>query len=143
MPDTILLSIKPAYVEEILNGQKRYEFRKVVPKKTPKKIVIYSTAPVKMLVGEVEVWSVIEGTPTYIWNEAYPFTGISDTDYYKYFKGRDKAFAYHLGEVKIYDPPIDPKEVIDDFRAPQNFQYLYDYEYREIERRAKCQEPKK
>ena len=47
----ILLSINPNHVENILNGTKRYEFRKKVCKRHVDKILIYSTTPIMKVVG--------------------------------------------------------------------------------------------
>ena len=49
---SILLSIKPEYVEKILKGEKRYEFRRKLCQKEVDKIYIYETSPVKKVVGE-------------------------------------------------------------------------------------------
>lgn len=51
----ILLSINPNHVENIFNGTKKYEFRKVECKKPVDKIIIYSTSPIKKVVGEALV----------------------------------------------------------------------------------------
>lgn len=42
----ILLSIKPRFVEQILNGEKRFEYRKRVPERHVNKIIIYNSSPV-------------------------------------------------------------------------------------------------
>jgi len=49
----MLLSINPEHVENILRGGKTYEYRKILCKRKVDKIVIYSTCPVKRVVGEV------------------------------------------------------------------------------------------
>ena len=49
---TILLSIKPEYTNRILEGSKKYEFRRSVAKRKVDRILIYSTAP-EMKVVEV------------------------------------------------------------------------------------------
>ena len=60
----ILLSINPEYVEKILLGQKKYEYRKVKPsRKDIDKMIIYSTAPVKMIVAEVYIEDIIIERP--------------------------------------------------------------------------------
>ena len=46
---TILLPIKPEYVNKIIEKTKLYEYRKNKCKKKVDKIVIYSTSPVKKL----------------------------------------------------------------------------------------------
>ena len=51
----ILLSINPNHVENIMNGTKRYEYRKVACKRQVDKILIYSTNPIMRVVGEADV----------------------------------------------------------------------------------------
>ena len=46
-----LISIKPKYVEEIINKNKKYEYRKSIFKKDIDKVYIYSTRPNKQIVG--------------------------------------------------------------------------------------------
>jgi len=63
---SILLSINPQHVDNILKGQKSYEFRKTLCKQKVDKILIYSTSPVMKVVGEAEVETVLKGEPDYI-----------------------------------------------------------------------------
>ena len=51
----IILPIKPLFVEKVLSGEKKYEYRKKLCQKEIDKIYLYSTSPVKMIVGEAEV----------------------------------------------------------------------------------------
>ena len=52
----VLLSIKPEFVEKIFDGSKKYEYRKVLPKRTDiSVIVIYASAPVQRVVGEFRI----------------------------------------------------------------------------------------
>ena len=51
----ILLSIKPEYCRKIFEGTKKYEFRKHLAQNDVEKIVVYSTAPEKKVIGEIEV----------------------------------------------------------------------------------------
>ena len=54
------MSINPEYVEKILSGTKKYEFRKSKCKREVSEIIIYSTAPVSKVVGKVKVKNIIE-----------------------------------------------------------------------------------
>ena len=56
----MLLSIKPEYVNKIVAGKKKYEFRKFHCREDVDTIVIYATAPVKQVIGEVSIISIIE-----------------------------------------------------------------------------------
>jgi len=58
----VLMSINPEHVDNIMSGKKVFEFRKVKCKRKIDSIVIYSTAPVMKIVGEVEVVGLIEDT---------------------------------------------------------------------------------
>ena len=73
---SILLSIKPKYVEEILLGNKKYEYRTRIAKREVDKILIYCTNPVKRIVAEVEVLSVVSGEPTLLWKKQQITLGL-------------------------------------------------------------------
>lgn len=44
---SVLLSIKPKYIEKIKKGVKLYEFRRVIFKQDISEIYVYATAPIK------------------------------------------------------------------------------------------------
>lgn len=120
---TILLSIRPEYVEAILAGNKKYEFRKRLSQKSVEKIVIYATTPIKAIVGEVVVTGTIEMSPKKLWETTKTEAGISQKKFKQYFADCDKAYAYRLGKVTVYE---DRKKLSDYgiFQAPQSYVYL-------------------
>ena len=121
--ESILLSINPEYVERILAGSKKYEFRKRLANKAVGKILMYSTAPIMKVVGEVQIIETISASPTALWERTKKFAGISRDKYREYFKGCKVAYAYQLGQVIRYDPPKELR----DFNIslpPQSFIYL-------------------
>jgi type I restriction enzyme S subunit len=121
----VLLSIKPVYVDEIVKGNKKYEFRRIIFKnKKIKRIYIYATAPVGKIVASFAVRKVIEDSPTALWRKCRRSAGISRKDFFEYFKGAKRAFAIQIGLVEHFDEPVDPFSVIEDFTAPQSFFYL-------------------
>jgi hypothetical protein len=66
----VLLSIKPRYVEAILKGDKRYEFRKnIFRNKDVENVYIYATSPVKKLVGFFKVGNILEDHPVCLWDQ--------------------------------------------------------------------------
>lgn len=119
----MLLSIKPEFVEEILCGNKKYEYRRVRCKEKIDGILIYATAPISQIVAEVSVLGIIEDSIYSVWNETKEFSGISKTYYMQYFSGKEKAVAYCLGEVKEFKKPKDLKEYGLTY-APQSFAYI-------------------
>lgn len=122
----VLLSIKPKYVEEIKKETKRYEFRKSVFKslEDSDRVFIYSSSPVKKIVGCFKVGKIFEEHPTVLWQELKDFAGIDEEDFFKYFKNKEKGFAVSIEELNIFKKPVDPKEIKEDFRPPQTFSYI-------------------
>ncbi|NLM63183.1 MAG: ASCH domain-containing protein [Mollicutes bacterium] len=121
--DIILLPIRPKYVEEIFNGNKKYEYRKTIPKRKIKKIIIYSTSPVMKVVGEADVVKVLKAKPNDLWNMTKNYSGIEKEKYDKYFSNSEIAFAYEITNVIKYNNPYLLKEIGIDF-YPQSFIYL-------------------
>ena len=119
----MLISIKPEYVENIFNGSKKYEYRKIRCKQDIDKIIIYSTYPIMKVVGEAKVEKILENSPDRIWEKTKKYSGIDLNFYQKYFKDRSKAIAYKLTNIKKYD---SPKELSSYGikAAPQLFVYI-------------------
>ncbi len=120
---TILLPIKPEYANKIIEQKKLYEYRKNICKRKIDKIVIYSTSPVKRVVAEVEVKSVLSNTPNKLWKETKQYSGISKAKYMKYFKNKKVAFAYELGKIIIYKQPKMLEDIGINY-YPQSYVYL-------------------
>ncbi len=119
----ILLSIHPEYVEKIIGKSKKYEFRKRRCKKPITKIIIYETAPVCMVIGEVEVLDVVEDTLDNVWNMTKEFSGITRRFFESYFANQENAVAFHLGKVKKYRKPKTLQEY-GAKAAPQSYMYV-------------------
>ena len=119
----ILLSIKREYVEKILGGQKKYEYRKRLAKTESSIILIYSTSPIMKVVAKVEVVDTICAAPSTLWEKTKRNAGISRRKYREYFHGCKKAYAYQLGEIQIFDIPKSLSE-FNISLAPQSFAYV-------------------
>lgn len=124
----ILISIKPEYVERILNETKKFEFRRMITQKEVKLLVIYSTRPVMEIVAEVEVIETIEMAPSSLWEKTKKSAGISRKKYREYFRGRKKAYAYVLGRVTKYEAGKKLTDIGIE-KAPQSFLYLNQKQY--------------
>ncbi|HBE9444684.1 hypothetical protein [Clostridioides difficile] len=128
----LIISIKPKYVEEILNKKKRFEYRKTIFKEDINKIYVYSTSPHKKIVGYFKYTKYLKDNPEYIWNKTKEFSGISKDEYDEYFNNRDIAYAIEINEFIKFDVDINPKEYIDNFIAPQSYKYInknvFDYD---------------
>lgn len=121
----VLLSIKPEYAEKILDGRKKFEFRKTLPKaEGVTTVVIYATMPVGKIIGEFEVDSCISQHPKDLWAMTHEFSGITKSFFNSYFKGRATAHAFKVKSAKRYDYPLSLTDLIGTSAAPQSFRYL-------------------
>lgn len=119
----MLISINPEHVENIFNGSKKYEYRKIRCKQEIDKMIIYSTFPIMKVVGEAKVEKILEDSPDNIWEATKNDSGINFKFYKEYFKNKNKAIAYKLTEIKKYD---SPKELSNYGvkNAPQSYVYV-------------------
>ena len=100
-----ILSIKPQFVEEIIAGTKKFEYRKSVFKKPVEKVYIYASAPVSKIVGEFEVAQVLESTPNRVWQQTKEYSGIKKVWFDQYYAGRGIAYAIGIKNLRIYGTP--------------------------------------
>ena len=119
----ILISIKPKYVDKILSGNKKYEYRKIKPKRKVDKMIIYSTCPVMKVVGEVQILDIIEDSIYNLWESTNKYSGVSKDKFYNYFNNKDIGYAYKLGKVIKYDKPKELFEIGINY-VPQSFIYI-------------------
>ncbi len=122
----VLLSIKPKYVEEIFKGNKKYEFRKSVFrfKGELNLVYIYSTYPMKKIVGTFTIETIIEDHPKILWEKFKDFSGINEDEFFIYFGDAEKGFAIEIGKIEVFQNPADPRTLIPDFVPPQSFCYM-------------------
>ncbi len=123
MKKKIIISINPEHVENILNGTKKYEYRKIAAKKDISSIIIYETTPIKRIVAEAEIIEVLMFGPEILWDKTKDASGISKEFFDDYFQNREIAYAYKLGKVKKYEIP----KTLNDYgikAAPQSFVYV-------------------
>lgn len=107
----MLLSINPEYVESILQGIKRYEYRKFRCREDVDKIIVYATAPQKKVVAEAEIESIVEDEVLNVWRKTKQYSGITYSFFRKNYKGKKKAVAYQLKNVVIYEKPRTLKSI--------------------------------
>ena len=88
-----ILSIKPQFVEEIVAGKKKFEYRKSVFKQPVEKVYVYASAPISKVIGEFQPVDVVSGVPADVWKETKKFSGITKKFFDEYYKGRKTAYA--------------------------------------------------
>ncbi|WP_141432454.1 ASCH domain-containing protein [Bacillus sp. 03113] len=120
----VLLSIKPEYVQEIINGKKKFEYRKRIFKEQVESVIVYSTMPVGKIIGEFTIDTILFDSPIELWNKTYKYSGISKDSFLDYFSGREEGFAIKIKNFFEYDKPINPKDMDKNFIAPQSYKYI-------------------
>lgn len=132
-PRVALISIRPCFVEKILSGEKRLEFRRSWAAEPVDILVIYSSAPTQRIVATVNVIGVTEGSPTALWELAkVKGGGVTRQLIYDYFAGKKAGFAIEIADILEFEHPVDPKKIFKNFLAPQSFRYLDAKDYCKI-----------
>lgn len=118
-----LLSIRPEYADLVCSGEKRVEFRRHNFKRDVTHVVLYSTSPVRRLVGMCEVSEVVRDTPDELWRNHSEWAGIEHEALLRYLEGVTAATALVLRPFRAFEGDVD-LSVLGLERAPQSFQYL-------------------
>ena len=118
-----LLSSRPRFVDAILSGDKRFEYRRNIFRRAVSVVLVYATAPVCRVVAEFRVGGVLCASPGDLWRKTRTAAGIDETSFFEYFVGRALGYAITIEDVKCYSRTFHP---IDRFgvRPPQSFLYL-------------------
>ncbi len=125
MPTSVLLSIKPEFAERILNGSKRFEFRRRIFKnRDVNKVIVYATAPVSKVIGEFEIAEIIQADIDELWEQTREYSGIAHQYFELYFKGLDKGYAIKIGDTRIYEKPLSLQDDLQVKHPPQFFIYM-------------------
>lgn len=121
----ILLSIKPEFVELILAGEKRYEFRRVIHKNHGiRRALIYATLPVGKVIAQFEIKSILSGPPHIIWSKTKDRAGLNARQFAEYFAGCDTAHALSIGTVRRFHAPHSIDRYLTSGMPPQSFCYV-------------------
>ena len=121
----VLLSVKPKYVKLIKLGSKKYEFRRKIFKKSKScKVYIYSTSPDRQIIGVFDASTVHADLPSRIWNVFGKYSGLSEDEFFQYFRNCGTAFAIEIKNLVVFDKPCDPSIYFLNFKAPQSYCYF-------------------
>jgi len=127
---SILISIKPEFVELIFNGDKTVELRRVLPKNLPDntEIIIYASSPTKSIVGKARIKNVEEQSIEKLWKKLGHRTGITFEYFEEYFKGKDTGYGLVLDKIERFASPYSLCSLRDtiNFSPPQSFMYTTD-----------------
>ena len=119
----LIISIKPKFVQKILGGEKKYEFRRRIYRQKVDKIYIYQTLPEQGIVAYFTPGEIIKDTPQNLWERFSEVSGTTEDHLLSYLHDLNEAYAIEITDLKIYDTPFIP----DDIKAPQSYKYI-DYD---------------
>lgn len=117
-----LMSIKPKYFDRIEVRQKLVEYRKVSPK-NQQFIFLYVSSPIKKICGIIEIEKVLTDAVDIIWETTNKISDTSKAEFYSYVGLNKRISALYIKSFKSINP-IAPKDIIENFFAPQNYIYI-------------------
>lgn len=124
----VFLSIEEKWARQILDGEKRYEYRKQPPRLDPPfRMLLYATGPAQKIVGAVWVTGTIEGPVGPLIENTVGLTQHEPEEIHDYFGDRETGSALSIMGYREYDDPVRLYEVRDadpEFSVPQNFCYV-------------------
>lgn len=132
----MLLSIKPAWAEQILSGKKRFEFRKIGPLIDPgSRIILYTVEPESAIVGEFTLGTYLKGDVDFLIRKTRGHVPQSEEDLKKYFGSFSKGVALGIIKPVRHQEKITfekIKELVPEFFPPQSFLYLDGEKYKPL-----------
>ena len=118
----ILLSIKPYFAKKILDWEKLFELRKIIPNKEFDTVVIYSSSPEKRIIWEFKVDNIIYEDINKLWNIVSDYACVNKKFFDEYYKWKEKWYAIKIKEIKKYKKPQTITKYLS--HPPQNFAYI-------------------
>ncbi len=124
----VLFSVKPFYANKILDGEKTVELRRKFPETVRKGTVavIYSSSPVRAVVGVARIESVSRLSLSEIWKLHGEAACITKRDFESYFTGLRFGYAIGLAEVRELINCVSLAKLRCAFgiAPPQSYRYL-------------------
>ena len=124
----VLISVKPEYAEQIFARSKQFELRRrCTGVKSGDQLMIYSTHPVKAILGTCRVVQVIAGAPVDVYRAVRGRVGVNRHEFDSYFFGASRAYALKLSQVRRLQQAIKldvVRERVRGFVVPQSYRYL-------------------
>ncbi|WP_022883408.1 hypothetical protein [Glaciibacter superstes] len=127
MKQSVLLSIRPRFVESILNGSKTYELRRRFPNIQPGTTVyLYASSPTKAIVGSFVSADVLYASVIELWLNLRPQLGIEANEYTTYFQGITHGVAIQATNVTRYSKSVSLDVMRREMQVEpaQSFRYL-------------------
>ena len=123
----VILSIKPEYSEQIIDGTKKVELRRRFPVNVPDgtRAYIYSTSPTRALTGVATIKGVSKRPVDELWETFSHVAGIERSKFDDYFSGLENGYVIVFSQARPLKRSIDLPELrtMFNFEPPQSFIY--------------------
>jgi predicted transcriptional regulator/N-acetylglutamate synthase-like GNAT family acetyltransferase len=126
---SLVMSIQPKYAKRIISKKKKVEIRRRFSAKlVGSTVFIYASMPIRAIVGESTISSIIHARPREIWEGFNEQIGCSRNEFNEYCRGEKTVYAIVLDELLPYPDPL-PWSVFSaafdaPIRPPQSYQFL-------------------
>jgi predicted transcriptional regulator len=127
-PKNVLLSIKPKFALQIIDGTKTIELRRKFPTETVIGgiAVIYASSPLQKIIGYAFIKNVSFLTADKIWSKYGEESKVQKDFFYKYYDNLTHGFAIHLEKPLQLKRQLSLRELKNeyDINPPQSYRYL-------------------
>lgn len=127
MNRALLLSVRPRFAQALLDGTKTAEIRRRFPDvPADTTVVIYSSSPVKAVLGTMRVESLIRSTAAKIWRDYSEEIGIGESELAEYLIGASECSVLKLAEPRRWANAVTLHELrrLAHLQPAQSFRYL-------------------
>lgn len=126
--EVLLLSVRPSFTRQILDGTKTIELRRVRPQaKAGQMVLIYGSSPTMALLAYGVVERIEMDKPNVFWPRVQHSCGIGWNEYQEYFRATKQAVGIWLRDVTALRKPLALSELRERwpwFRPPQSFCFV-------------------
>ena len=105
------------------------EFRKRIFSSTVERAFVYSSSPVKRIIGSFPISKIQKGSPLEIWKKYSEVGCIDKMRFDDYYQGHDIAYGIEIASFQKFCKAINPKDIDSEFRAPQSYCYIDNVEF--------------
>lgn len=121
----VLMSIKPKYADAIFRGEKRVEFRKACFKETVTRVYVYSSTPIRQIIGYFTIERIEKDSPEKLWKRYGSVSAIQRDDFFNYFSGKSKGYAIVVKDIHPFANGLTIQDVFSgNYAVPQNYRYI-------------------
>lgn len=125
----LLFSLKPQFADSVINRKKRIEFRRRFSKNMEGALAyFYISSPIRRIMFSSVLSKVHCSDVNDLWKRFHSIGGVSEEDYFAYFKGTNNGYAIELDDVKILSEVLSldaiRRRYMPCFRPPQSYYNL-------------------